>query len=261
MTQFKEKGEGQVSVSAGLLDYPVLMAADILLYDTDEVPVGEDQTQHVELTRDVAIRFNHRFGDTLVVPEGDAPARRRPHQGPAAPDREDEQVGRLAPGHDPRARRAEGDHQEDQVGGHRLRHRGALRRRGQARRLEPARRCCPSRPDGRSPTSRPSTARPATARSRARSPTRSSSTSARRASGTRSSPPTRPSSRGSSRSARTRRERDRRRDDGARARRDRTAAAGDERRARRARRATSARARDSSSTASRSSATRSTRSR
>ncbi len=73
MTQFKEKGEGQESVSAGLFDYPVLMAADILLYDTDEVPVGEDQTQHVELARDVAIRFNHRFGDTLVVPKATIP--------------------------------------------------------------------------------------------------------------------------------------------------------------------------------------------
>lgn len=75
MTQFKEKGAGQESVSAGLLDYPVLMAADILLYDTDEVPVGDDQTQHVELARDVAIRFNHRFGegDTLVVPKATIP--------------------------------------------------------------------------------------------------------------------------------------------------------------------------------------------
>jgi tryptophanyl-tRNA synthetase len=73
MTQFKEKGAGRESVSAGLFDYPVLMAADILLYDTDEVPVGEDQVQHVELTRDVAIRFNHRFGDTLVVPKATLP--------------------------------------------------------------------------------------------------------------------------------------------------------------------------------------------
>jgi tryptophanyl-tRNA synthetase len=73
MTQFKDKGQGQESVSAGLFDYPVLMAADILLYDTDEVPVGEDQTQHVELARDVAIRFNHRFGDTLVVPRATIP--------------------------------------------------------------------------------------------------------------------------------------------------------------------------------------------
>jgi tryptophanyl-tRNA synthetase len=68
MTQFKEKAEGQESVSAGLLDYPVLMAADILVYDTEEVPVGDDQRQHVELTRDLAIRFNKRFGETFVVP-------------------------------------------------------------------------------------------------------------------------------------------------------------------------------------------------
>lgn len=73
MTQFKEKGAGQESVSAGLLDYPVLMAADILLYDSDEVPVGEDQIQHVELARDIANRFNHRFGDTLVVPKATLP--------------------------------------------------------------------------------------------------------------------------------------------------------------------------------------------
>jgi tryptophanyl-tRNA synthetase len=73
MTQFKDKGQGQESVSAGLLDYPVLMAADILLYDTDEVPVGEDQTQHVELARDIANRFNHRFGETLVVPKATIP--------------------------------------------------------------------------------------------------------------------------------------------------------------------------------------------
>lgn len=73
MTQFKDKGAGQESASAGLLDYPVLMAADILLYDTDEVPVGEDQTQHVELARDVAQRFNHRFGDTLIVPKATIP--------------------------------------------------------------------------------------------------------------------------------------------------------------------------------------------
>lgn len=73
MTQFKEKGAGQQSVSAGLLDYPVLMAADILLYDTEAVPVGDDQIQHVELTRDIATRFNHRFGDTLVVPKATVP--------------------------------------------------------------------------------------------------------------------------------------------------------------------------------------------
>jgi tryptophanyl-tRNA synthetase len=73
MTQFKEMAEGQESVSAGLFDYPVLMASDILLYDTDEVPVGDDQRQHVELTRDLAIRFNHRFGETFVVPKATFP--------------------------------------------------------------------------------------------------------------------------------------------------------------------------------------------
>ena len=74
MTQFKEKSEGQDSVSAGLFDYPVLMASDILLYDTEEVPVGDDQRQHVELTRDIALRFNHRFGDIFVVPKATFPA-------------------------------------------------------------------------------------------------------------------------------------------------------------------------------------------
>jgi tryptophanyl-tRNA synthetase len=73
MTQFKEKSGGQESVTAGLFDYPVLMAADILLYDTEEVPVGDDQRQHVELTRDLAIRFNHHFGPTLVVPTATFP--------------------------------------------------------------------------------------------------------------------------------------------------------------------------------------------
>lgn len=70
MTQFKDKSEGKDSVGAGLFVYPSLMAADILLYDADLVPVGDDQTQHLELTRDLANRFNHRYGDTFVVPEG-----------------------------------------------------------------------------------------------------------------------------------------------------------------------------------------------
>ena len=71
MTQFKDKSAKRDGdfVSAGIFTYPALMAADILLYDADEVPVGEDQRQHVELTRDAAIRFNHRFGDTFVVPK------------------------------------------------------------------------------------------------------------------------------------------------------------------------------------------------
>ena len=76
MTQFKDKSDkagGQESVSVGLFDYPVLMAADIVLYDTDLVPVGDDQRQHLELSRDIATRFNHRFGKTLVVPEAAIP--------------------------------------------------------------------------------------------------------------------------------------------------------------------------------------------
>jgi tryptophanyl-tRNA synthetase len=68
MTQFKDKAEGQVNVSSALMTYPVLMAADILLYDTDEVPVGEDQKQHLELSRDIAQRVNQRFGDVFKVP-------------------------------------------------------------------------------------------------------------------------------------------------------------------------------------------------
>jgi tryptophanyl-tRNA synthetase len=73
MTQFKEKGDRQEFVSAGLFTYPVLMAGDILLYQTDVVPIGDDQRQHLELSRDVAERFNARFGETFKVPEGQYP--------------------------------------------------------------------------------------------------------------------------------------------------------------------------------------------
>jgi tryptophanyl-tRNA synthetase len=73
MTQFKEKSEGRESVSVGLFAYPVLQAADILLYQADEVPVGADQQQHVELTRDIAHRFNTRFGQTFTLPKATFP--------------------------------------------------------------------------------------------------------------------------------------------------------------------------------------------
>src|SRR3546814_14875047 len=73
MTQFKEKAERQQFVSTALFTYPALMAADILLYDTDRVPVGDDQRQHLEPTRDVAERFNGRYGETFVVTEADIP--------------------------------------------------------------------------------------------------------------------------------------------------------------------------------------------
>lgn len=74
MIQFKEKSQRQQQVRVSLLTYPILMAADILLYDTDEVPVGEDQSQHVELARDVAYRFNARYGRTFTVPRAVNPA-------------------------------------------------------------------------------------------------------------------------------------------------------------------------------------------
>jgi tryptophanyl-tRNA synthetase len=70
MTQFKEKADQREFVSSGLFTYPVLMAGDILLYQTDVVPVGDDQRQHIELARDIAERFNARFGETFVVPQG-----------------------------------------------------------------------------------------------------------------------------------------------------------------------------------------------
>jgi tryptophanyl-tRNA synthetase len=75
MTQFKDKSakrEGDF-ISAGLFTYPALQAADIVLYDAEEVPVGEDQRQHIEITRDVAMRFNHRFGETFVIPRAVTP--------------------------------------------------------------------------------------------------------------------------------------------------------------------------------------------
>ena len=70
MTQFKEKGGQQEFVSAALFNYPVLMAGDILLYRTTHVPIGDDQRQHLELARDIAERFNSRFGETFTVPDG-----------------------------------------------------------------------------------------------------------------------------------------------------------------------------------------------
>jgi tryptophanyl-tRNA synthetase len=73
MIQYKEKSAGAASVRAALLTYPVLMAADILLYGVADVPVGEDQRQHLELARDLAVRFNQRYGDTFVVPRAVTP--------------------------------------------------------------------------------------------------------------------------------------------------------------------------------------------
>ncbi len=73
MTQFKDKGRGQEGARVGLFTYPVLMAADILLYDAEQVPVGDDQRQHLELARELAVRFNNRYGPTFTVPEAAIP--------------------------------------------------------------------------------------------------------------------------------------------------------------------------------------------
>ena len=72
MTQYKEKSEGRASANVGIFDYPVLMAADILLYSASYVPLGEDQFQHIELTRNLAMRFNNRYGEVFTVPEDTA---------------------------------------------------------------------------------------------------------------------------------------------------------------------------------------------
>ena len=130
MTQFKDKGEGSEFVSAGLFTYPVLMAGDILLYQTDIVPIGDDQRQHLELARDVAERFNSRFGETFVVPEGVYPEVGRADHGPPGADEEDVDDGRHRAG-DGRAARRPPDviRKKFKIGGHRLRARGAARPR------------------------------------------------------------------------------------------------------------------------------------
>ena len=140
MTQFKDKAAkaGADAANVGLFTYPVLMAADILLYQADQVPVGEDQRQHLELTRDLAVRFNARYGETFTVPEPHIVKAVGQDPGPGRAHREDEQVGPAPDRADRAARRAPGERQEDQVRGHRLRPLDHLRRDRQAGGLEPA---------------------------------------------------------------------------------------------------------------------------
>ena len=115
MTQFKDKSDAHEFVSAALFTYPVLMAGDILLYQTDIVPIGDDQRQHLELARDVAERFNSRFGETFKRPEGRLPGGRRADHGPAGADEEDvDDIGDAA-GDGPDPRRARRDPEEVQV--------------------------------------------------------------------------------------------------------------------------------------------------
>ena len=100
MTQFKSKSEGRDSVGTGLLDYPVLQAADILLYDTELVPVGDDQRQHIELTRDIAMRFNNLFGETFVLPKAVIPDSGARVMGLDDPQvKMSKSIGAVRPGH------------------------------------------------------------------------------------------------------------------------------------------------------------------
>lgn len=100
MTQFKSKSEGKESVGSGLLTYPTLMAADILLYDTVSVPVGDDQRQHVEFTRDVAVRFNNMFGPVFVLPQATIPKEGARVMGLDAPDvKMSKSIAVTRPGH------------------------------------------------------------------------------------------------------------------------------------------------------------------
>ena len=139
MTQFKDKAGAQRDlVSAGLFFYPVLQAADVLAYRAHEVPVGEDQRQHIELMRDAAERFNARFGETLVVPEARIPAGGRADHGSAGARSQDVHHRRDRAGHRAGARRARRDRQEGPLERHRLGVRGAARSR-QGRHLEPHR--------------------------------------------------------------------------------------------------------------------------
>ena len=185
-------------MSVGLFDYPVLMAADVLAYDTERVPVGDDQRQHLELARDVAIRFNHRCGDTLVVPEASIPpvgARVMDLQNPTAKMSKslDSPQGTIRLLDDPaaitkRIKSAVTD-SDNEI---------RFDPDAEARRVEPA--ADPRR--GHRATGRarwPASSRaPATARSRPRWPTRWSSSCARCRRGTRSSSATRPRSAASS---------------------------------------------------------------
>ena len=130
MTQFKDKTSKREHqfISAGLFTYPALQAADILLYDANEVPVGDDQRQHVEITRDIAIRFNHRFGDTFVIPEAVTPKAGARVMGLQDPTSKMSKSADLRRRLRDAARRPDGDHEEVQAGRHRLRVERALRR-------------------------------------------------------------------------------------------------------------------------------------
>ena len=135
MTQFKDKSDRHEFISSGLFTYPVLMAGDILLYQTDIVPIGDDQRQHLELARDIAERFNSRFGETFKLPEGVYPEVGARIMDLQEPTNKMSTTGRDAAGHGEAPRRAGRDPEEVPLGGDRLRLGGAARA-GQGRRDE-----------------------------------------------------------------------------------------------------------------------------
>ena len=136
MHQFKEKARRSASWSPpGLFFYPVLQAADVLAYRANEVPVGEDQRQHIELMRDIAQRFNARFGDTLVVPEHRIPAVGARIMDLQEPERKMSTTGGSEQGTVYVLDEPEGDREEVQERGDRLGHRGGAR--GPTRRASP----------------------------------------------------------------------------------------------------------------------------
>ena len=192
MTQFKEKGDRQEFVTAGLFTYPILMAGDILLYQTDFVPIGDDQRQHLELARDIAERFNARFGETFKVPDGIYP-----EVGARIMDLQEPTKKMSTTGGTPQGTLLMLDppdviRKKVALGGHRLGQRGAPRRR-QAGRDEPDRhhdRRDAARPPRRS---RRATTAAATGSSSATSPRRSSRCSSRSRRATPSCAATRPS--------------------------------------------------------------------
>ena len=129
MTQFKAKSQAQETIGDGLLQYPVLMAADILLYQAAIVPVGDDQSQHLELARDIAQRFNSLYGETFTMPATHLPTRGRAHHGAGRSGKKDEQIGN---GRRPRgepARSAGRDSQKDSARDHGFESGGGLSQR------------------------------------------------------------------------------------------------------------------------------------
>ena len=187
MVQFKEKGRGVDSTRVSLFTYPVLMAADILLYRPEQVPVGDDQRQHVELTRDLALRFNRRYGQVFTVPEVATPPVGARVMDLLQPTRKmsksADAAGSVLPPRPARRRTPQG-----RAGGHRLGRRPGRRPSrpgGEAGRDQPARRARGVRWVGRGPRRR-------TAPSRRRSQMPSSPSSSRSRRDTPRWPPTRP---------------------------------------------------------------------